>query len=279
MPGGYYDFGKMEGERLSRFTIGMPADEQGRFRIVGLTPGQYGLTSTDGRNQDYCGDPITFEISDKDVEGLELKLQRGATINGLVVLEGTSAPAVLAKLSATFITVENLTYSKLTHLQLAGSRILANGRFTYTGLRPGKLRFDLGSELQGFSILRIEHNGVELRDALEIKQGEQITDVRVVVAIATGIVRGRINFVSGLAPNNAQVRIELRRTIGNLQLRVVEMDSSKRFALQGIADGEYEVIARLLNRNTNTVISTSQPQRIRVTNGTTQDVTIMLSVR
>jgi protocatechuate 3,4-dioxygenase beta subunit len=277
MPGGYYDFGKMEGERMTRFTIGMPADEQGKFRIVGLTPGQYGLTSTDGRNQDYCGDPITFEISDKDVEGLELKLQRGATINGLVVLEGTSDPAVLAKLSATFITVENLTYSKLTHLQLSGSRILANGRFTYTGLRPGKLRFDLGSELQGFSILRIEHNGVELRDALEIKQGEQITDVRVVVAIATGIVRGRINFVSGLAPNNAQVRIELRRTIGNLQLRVVEMDSSKRFALQGIADGEYELVARLLNRNT--VISASQPQRIRVTNGTTQDVTIMLSVR
>lgn len=279
IPGSVYDFGKMEGGRLTPFTAGMPVDEQGKFRIVGLTPGEYGITSTDVVGKDYYGDPVTFEITDKDVEGLELKLQRGATINGIAVLEGTSDPAMLAKLHVGGITAENMTYSKMTYLRPARSPIQPSGRFTFSGLRPGQIRFDLSSELQSFSILHVEHNGAELRDALEIKQGEQVNNVRVVVGAATGLVRGSVSLIGGLLSNESLVRIELRRTANNQALRIAEMDSSKRFVLPGIADGEYELSARLLNRNTNAVISTSQPQRIRVTNGTTQAVTITLNAR
>jgi protocatechuate 3,4-dioxygenase beta subunit len=276
MPGSVYDFGKMQGGRMSLFTAGMPADEQGNFRIVGLTPGQYGVASTDGVGRDYFGDPVTFAISDKDVEGLELKLQRGATINGLAVLEGTSDPAMLAKLTAGFITAENMTYKKMENLRPARTKIQANGRFSFSGLRPGQFRFDLSSELQGLSILRVEHNGAELRDSLEVKQGEQLNNVRVIIATATGLVRGTVNFVGGLLPSGAQVKIELRRAAGHPAARVVDLDSSKRFVLQGIADGEYEILARLLANNN--AIS-SAPQRIRVTNGATTDVTLTLNVR
>jgi hypothetical protein len=195
------------------------------------------------------------------------------------VLEGTNDPAMLSQLTAGAILAENLTYSKMAYFYPARTKIETNGRFTFTGLRLGQFRFELGSQGQGLSILRVEHNGAELRGNLEVKAGEQVNNVRVVVGVATGLVRGVVNLIGGLLPNDAQVRIELRRATVNQVLRVAEMDSNKRFVLPGLADGEYEVIARLLNRNTNTVISTSQPQRIRVTNGTTQDVTIMLSVR
>ena len=278
LPGAVYDFGKMEGDWLSRFTLGMPADEQGKFRIVGLTPGRYGLTSTDGVGKEYYADPVTFEIDEKDVEGLELKLQRGATINGSVAFEGSSDPAMTAKITASSIAAENLTYPKIASLRPIYARIQTNGRFTFVGLRPGQIRFELSSELQGFSILRVEHNGAEVRGHLEVKAGEQINNIRVVVGSASGLVRGTVNLLGGL-PNDAQVRIELRRVSVNQSLRVAEMDSSKRFVLPNIADGEYELVARLLNPSTNTVVSTSQPQRIRVTNGATQELTIMLNVR
>jgi hypothetical protein len=77
-------------------------------------------------------------------------------------------------------------------------------------------------------------------------------------------------------PSGAQVKIELRRAAGHPAARVVDLDSSKRFVLQGIADGEYEILARLLANNN--AIS-SAPQRIRVTNGATTDVTLTLNVR
>ena len=273
-----YDFGIVEGEKLRSAYMGFSADEQGQFNLRGLVPNRYGVTASGGVNTNYFSDPTLFEITDKDVEGLELKLQRGATINGIAVIEGSSDPAILAKLTTVSITAENTSYTKIARIFPSQAKIQANGRFTFSGFRPGQIRFDLSSESQGFSILRVEHNGAELRDSLEVKSGEQLNNIRVVIAYANGIVRGSVNFVGGL-PNDALVKIELRRTGGNTAIRVVEMDSNKRFVLQGIADGEYELIARLSTRSSNTVSSSSQSQRIRVTNGATTDITLTLNLR
>ncbi len=277
--GSHYDFGIVEGERLRSVYAGFTADEQGQFYLRGLAPSRYGVTASGGLNPNSFSDPTLFEITDKDVERLELKLQRGATINGIAVIEGNSDPVTLAKLNAATITAENISYTKIAYVYPSRAKIQANGRFNFSGFRPGQIRFDLSSESQGFSILRVEHNGAELRDSLEVKSGEQLNNVRVVIAYANGIVRGNVNFVSGLLLNGSRVKIELRRTNGNLIARIAEMDSSKRFVLQGIADGEYELVARLLSISSNTVISHSPPQRIRVTNGATPDVTLTLNVR
>ncbi len=279
MAGGLYDFGKMEGERLNRFIAGMSVDEQGKFRIAGLTPGQYGLTSTDIPGSEYFGDPIKFEIVDKDVGGLELKLQRGATINGIAVIEGNNDAATLNKLAEMFIVTNNISYTQISNLEPSGTKIQANGRFSLTGLRPGRMRFDLRGQQQGFSILRVEHNGAQLREGLEVKSGEQINNVRVIITYANGIVRGVVNVVNGLLPNDSAVQIELIRYGAASFSRIIEMDSNKRFVMQGVADGEYELVARLLTRSSNTISSSSQPQRLRVTNGATTDITLTLNIR
>ncbi len=279
MSGGLYDFGKMQGERMSVLVFGMSADEQGNFRILGLTPGQYGVVSTDGVVSDFFADPVKFEIVDKDVSGLELKRQRGATINGIAVIEDNNDAAIIIKLAEMFVVTNNTSYAQISNLEPSGVKLQGNGRFSLTGLRPGRMRFDLRGQQQGFSILRVEHNGAELRDSLAVKSGEQLNDVRVIISYANGIVRGSVNFVGGLLSNESQVKVELRRTGGTTITRVVEMDSNKRFVLQGIADGEYEMVARLLARSSNTLVSTSAPQRLRVTNGTTPDITLTLNVR
>jgi hypothetical protein len=279
MSAGLYNFGKMQGERMSVLVLGMPADEQGNFRIVGLTPGQYGVVSTDSVASDFFADPVKFEIVDKDVGGLELKLQRGATINGLAVIEGNNDAVILNKLADMFIVTKNISYTQISNLEPSGAKLQANGRFSLTGLRPGRLRFDLRGQQQSFSILRVEHNGAQLREGLEVKAGEQINDVRVIIAYSTGTVRGIVNVVNGQLPNDSAVQIELIRDGAAPVSRLVEMDSNKRFVLQGVADGEYELIARLLSRSNNTVTNVSQPQRIRVTNGATNDVTLILNLR
>jgi Domain of unknown function (DUF4198) len=277
--GSLYDFGIVEGEKLRSAYLGFSADEMGQFKLPGLVPNRYGVTASGGVNSNHFSDPTFFEINDKDVEGLELKLQRGATISGVAVIEGSNDPAILAKLAATYVTAENMSYTKIVNIYPSRAKIQSNGRFNFSGFRPGKIRFDLVGEWQGFSILRVEHNGAELRDSLEVKSGEQLNNLRVVIAYSNGIVRGTVNFINGLSPNDALVKIELRRTGGNTAARVVEMDSNKRFVLQGVADGEYELIAQLLTRSNNTISQTSQPQRLRVTNGATTDVTLTLNLR
>ena len=277
--GSMYDFGIVEGEKLRSVYMGFSADEKGQFNLRGLAPSRYGVTASGGVNSNYFSDPTLFEVTDKDVEGLELKLQHGATISGIAVIEGSSDPAMLAMLVTLSITAENTSYTKIARIFPSRAKIQANGRFNFSGFRPGKIRFDLSTELQGFSILRVEHNGAELRDSLEVKSGEQLNNVRVIIAHSNGIVRGIVNVLNGLLPNDAFVQIELRRSGSNMASRVVELDSNKRFVMQGIADGGYELSAHLLTRSSNNVTHTSPPQRIRVTNGSSNDVTLTLSLR
>ena len=74
---------------------GNQTDANGKFRLEGLQPGRYTLsTFAAGLDNSTYSEPSPFEISDSDVTGIEIKLRRGATISGVAVVESNSDPAV-----------------------------------------------------------------------------------------------------------------------------------------------------------------------------------------
>jgi hypothetical protein len=77
----------------------MPADDRGQFSFSGISPGRYAAYATSrAYGGNYYGDPVYFEIADKDVTGVELKTMPGLSVSGIVVADGLSIKDLLTLL-------------------------------------------------------------------------------------------------------------------------------------------------------------------------------------
>ena len=66
----------------------MTSNAQGEFFAEGLVPGKYQIyLFQEMNNADLRADPLTFEIVDQDVSNVVLKLSKGASLTGVVVIE------------------------------------------------------------------------------------------------------------------------------------------------------------------------------------------------
>ena len=85
-----------EQERMNGYGYtGDLTNANGEFGLRGLTPGRYAVFPVAEAAKEYFSDPTIFEVTDHDVEGLEVKAYRGAVISGTVVIEGATDPAIL----------------------------------------------------------------------------------------------------------------------------------------------------------------------------------------
>ncbi len=176
---------------------------KGEFRIEGLLPDQYAAfafnTGGDsGALADSYSDSAIFEITDATVTDLEIKLHRGATISGGAVLENPNDKAALAQLSKLQLHASNPN-PEISAFRFQSDSINADGSFLLKGLRPGKTRITLGGypPVKGFSLVRVERNGAEQPDGIDVGAGEQINGVRLVLAYGSGAVRGQVEIKSG----------------------------------------------------------------------------------
>ncbi len=183
VPGVYLGFGAVENKRFMGMMGGLqPSNDQGEFNVEGLMPGSYAVftqpitnpTSLQAAANDYYNEPVPFEIIGEKVTGLEIKLQRGGSISGVAVIEGTNDPAVLTKLPQLQIRAsiqrrnagQNNSGGGASSLEVPfsfSSPVAANGSFNLSGLRPGTAYLYLGTWQgplpKGFSIMRIEREG------------------------------------------------------------------------------------------------------------------------
>lgn len=243
---------------------GRPAttDDEGRFKCANLTPGRYEVSlwkRTHGNGVNYS-EKIRFEVTDSDVSGLEVKAARGATISGVVVIEGASDPAVKAKLQRMSVGVRVTGFrgsagagGDYEHLGRAVAKVAADGGFHLAGAPPGMASFYMeGDQEYAFSIRRIERNGAEIRSAFEIGRGEQITGYRIVVAQADGTIRGQVEIAGVILPESCQMQIwatPIKTTAGSegapaFQVnnnRFAVADEKGRFVIEWIPPGEYEL--------------------------------------
>src|SRR4029077_19984491 len=78
--------------------------------------------------------------------------------------------------------------------------IASDGSFHLGGLPSGMAIFSLNEQLKGFKITRVEREGIVQSRGVEIKEGEQVTGVRVIVSYGKATLRGVVVLENGPLP-------------------------------------------------------------------------------
>ncbi len=230
---------------------GGKTDERGEYSVPGLVPGDWGVWASPGdiygggsaNNGTTYSDPVTFEVTDSDVSGLEIKMRRGAEVSGVMTLEGTSDPAALAKFKelkfGAWINTGDASAAVPNYTQL---KVGADGSFKLTGLRPGRLMLDLEwPRPKGFSLLYVRRDGVEQREGVELKAGERVKNVQVAYSYGTAVIRGEVQFRGGSRPAGVTYVVQVLRPGGLVAGEPALLDSLGRFQIENLSAGDYEL--------------------------------------
>ncbi|HKQ72371.1 MAG TPA: carboxypeptidase regulatory-like domain-containing protein [Blastocatellia bacterium] len=232
---------------------GASSSTNGEFRLSGVLPGKYSLfansdhsyapTGRPGANDGagFISEPVILNV-EGDVQGVEIKVTRGASISGVVVIEGTNDPKILSKLSQASLYVSIHT-GRQTFTGSGSTRVNSDGKFHFRGLQAGKASLSLSRSpnMEGIVLARIEHNGAATPDGIGIEAGQQVTGVRVVLAHGAFKVRGELKVVGVAEPESLRFRVIATRVDMPLQYGTsVDVDARGRFVLENILPGEYE---------------------------------------
>lgn len=281
------------GRMTGAMTGGWRSDANGEFRILGARPGKHGVFVEDREGKgEFYSPPAQFEVINSDVEGIEVRALRGATISGTIVIEGTNDPAILTRRAQIRL---NSGDRANTPGKTRFGKANPDGTFRITGLPEGQTRIWAFADIPKLTLLRVEQNGVALKDSsLEVHPGEQISNLRAVFAFADGTISGEARISGGSLPEGIRLSVVLRRyeTISNARRLVpagpmIMLDARGQFLVKDLVPGEYEVFlspvfpgvelspefrSKILPRFTQT------RQTIAVSNGNETRVTLSLDL-
>jgi Carboxypeptidase regulatory-like domain len=268
---------------LASMSGGNLSNSRGEFRLEGLMPGRYAAITDFQGETEWYSDPVMFEITDKDVSGLVIKLHRGASISGVVVVEGAEDQALLPRLSQLQLIATGVSRDEAGESRHSVVMVAADGQFRLKGLRPGKVGIYIPTYLRGgYTLLRIERGGVEEREGLEVGANEQITGVRVVLGYGTGVVRGQIKVEGGQIPDHLRLYVRARPVDGRSQGgKFIEVDARGRFLIESLIAGDYELILGAGYASggiTAQLPAMPAKQTISVTNGAEAEATFVLDL-
>ena len=231
------------------FKVGQ-TNAAGEFRLQHLKPGHYALyISSSVDRSDLYSDVLKFDVVDADLANLEVQARHGSKLSGFVIPAGVTSATAMAGLTSVKVVAAVPSIGNLRLGITNMTTISPDGSFQLTGLRPGRAFINLKADnesLNGLSILRIERNSGELKQGIEIKPGEDIFDLRIMIADGTGVIRGQVKVEGGTLPAGAR----MRASISN-QLRFAngyaEVDENGRFVISGLAAGTYELTLNTYN--------------------------------
>ena len=233
------DRGVTSGWRPSR----EPSNSEGEFQIQGFVPDKYAIYAYTPPKRELFSDPVIYEVNDSAIQGVELRIHRGGSISGAVMIEGSNDPAVLAKLSQLQI-IGSYKPEKPFLLPGEPPRLNADGSFHIKGLQSGKVYLSLviNPTVGAFFVKRVERNGVPQPDGIEIGPGVDLSNVRVVVVYANLTLRGEVKIIGGNLPPGQGIRVNAiplnespPRTMG------ANVDARGQFIIENLLPGEYEV--------------------------------------
>ncbi|HET6979901.1 MAG TPA: carboxypeptidase regulatory-like domain-containing protein [Pyrinomonadaceae bacterium] len=254
------------------------SNKDGEFKVDNLAPGKYAVFSEPPADADWHSEAVQFEVTDRDVEGLVIKTLRGASVSGVVMLEGLDDPKTRANLLATRIVGQNVE-GYVGRIE-PSTTINPNGSFRLTGLAAGRLMLQIQPR-ETFRVIRLERDGMAYPRGIEIKEHEQVTGLRVVVGLANGSIRGAVTLPEGLElPTPPRLRVLLRRTedLTPNQYTPVEADIRGHFRVDDLVSGTYEIVVDLLTQPDQRPRIPPGKQTVVVTNGAVADVTITLQM-
>jgi hypothetical protein len=261
------------------------SNARGEFRLDGVTPGSYAAFASPASDSEMYSDRAAFTVGDSDVSGLVVKVQIGSSIIGNVIIEGADGQPGAPRLSEVRFGVSSGSLNVAPRSTLV--RIAPDGSFRTAGLPRGVAGFSMYYPApKGLALARVERDGVEQKNGIEVGSGEEISGVKIVFAYGTGAIRGQVKVEGGDIPAAAMMFLNIRRAGTNqpLNMRTPTPDSRGRFLIDGLQPGEYELSLTFQTRPATPVaggpqiISKNVKQAVTVTNGTESQVTMFVDL-
>ena len=257
-------------------TTGFAANHLGEIRIENLPRGKYALFLEPSPEIDVYSEPARFEVVDQDIKDLIIKTTSGSSVSGVVVLDGVDQKLTAFKASELTIFAQTEHKDRYTHGATPTAPVNPDGTFRVGGLRPGVLYLSVWGRRQGvtFEVSQIERDGVVAQPGgIEIKAGEQIKGLRLMVKARTGQIRGVVKLENGQLPfSRVHVILKKLDDLGGISLQT---DDRGRFMSEPMAAGVYEVVVygyRSQGRQAST------KQQVVVTDNQVTEVTLTLDL-
>jgi hypothetical protein len=187
----------------------------------------------------FFGESKHFIVSDRDVADVEIRVVKAASISGIILIEGPprSARVPLMRMSAI---VESHT-GAATPVML--TNINRDGSFSFAGLMPGTLKLHFFPPREGgplpVRIVRFERDGVKLERDLEIKSGDQISDLNVILGYANSGIHGVVRIDNAAIGSHTVGQVSVSQN-GKL-VDSVHLDRHGEFVIQNLVAGEYQL--------------------------------------
>jgi protocatechuate 3,4-dioxygenase beta subunit len=265
----------------STMPIMSASNSQGEFRVENIAPGKYSLFNVSQAGSEVRTETVPFEVTDQDVTGLLVKTVKSATVTGVVVIEGTADKTAFSKLAESYLSA----YVRSEDGQGIGGQQVAlggDGSFRIGGLKSGTLNLFLTGQDRrpsvNLTILRLERDGMVQPRGIEIKAGEQVNGIKVVLSYGTGSIRGQLKYENGTLPPEARVGVWIKKP-GETEptLRGNSVDVRGHFLLEGIAAGTYELNVSV-NVNTGRRLPPLK-QMVNVADGAVTDVEVIVDLQ
>lgn len=237
------------GDGSSTSTSGSRTNADGEFRFENVLPGKYSVYIEQQQNFEMRANPLPFEMTDRDITGLEIRTLKGASLSGVVVFEGSGEKPVIKQGGPfhLFAWVENPD-NQGNHTASSAS-IQPDWSFRIGGLRNGIAHISLGSTNRrgdsDYGIVRLERDGVVQSGGINIKEGEDIGGLRLVLRHLNGAIRGQVKIEDGPLPSSARMMLSVvfldDPSTPRRAYRSEEVDPRGRFHIEALAPGRYEV--------------------------------------
>jgi hypothetical protein len=259
-------------------------DASGKFRLEGLQPGHYAAFSLGvGNENSSYSDPTPFDVAENDVTGIEIKVRRGATINGVAVIENNSDPVVAALLQTVVLSASVIT-SGTGVPSFSRGKINPDGSFKFAGLAPGKAQISaegFPTMPKGLELVRTELNGLDQQEGIEVTASAHITGVQLVFVYGTGSIRGEVKIEGGVLPETTKFQSFIRAGAGDTRRfnRVIDVDARGHFVAENIPPGTYELSLHALTAS-GSAVPTVEPitRTITVANGVETRVILVVNL-
>lgn len=268
------------GQRMESVVAVTSSNARGDFVVEGLMPGKYSTALIMNEGSDLRADATTFEVVDADLSDVTIKLTRGASISGVVIVESESK-AARARLTEMLVRGYVPPPSGVGHGNASSSPIAADGSFRLAGLPKGAASISLGGTTgayppHGFSILRIERDGMPAQ-RIEVKEAEHVAGVKIVVGYGNAAIRGVVKIENGPAASGARVYVRVGKPgETSSALRQPIVDDRGNFLVEGLPAGQYEITATVMGGGLNK--PKAAKQEVSLTDGVVTDVRITIDV-
>lgn len=243
-----------------RVAQGGAVNSTGEFQLDLLPTGKYLAYAVFDEDSNYYSESTPFEIDSRNIGGITIKIHRGQTVSGVVVFEGptNSDPKVILPQLPIRASVSG---NESGDWQNRFVKPAADGAFRLTGIHRGSMDFSLDNFYlkTPYTLLRVDRNGIRGNRYVEIAPGDNIDGLRIVVAEASGVIRGQIVSTDETPLPKERIVIVANRLgdSNNDHEQRAGVDANGGFKVTGLMAGEYELTVYVMEPDP---VDTSKPR-------------------